>query len=194
MKVDAPEGVLPTQEHTIKGKSGKKLLDVELSNDVSPTWAEMEKVSFLSLRTKRQADCQLVNKGLVKNIGISNFNIRRTRELLKFAKIKPVANQVELSIQCPQPELVAYLEKNDILPQAYSPLGGTDGQKLRENPAIVKIAEKHGVQGATVLVSWLIKRGICVLPKSVTPSRIEANAKSESPTGVMPRPQLIISR
>jgi len=163
LKVDAPEGVLPTQEHTIKGKSGKKLLDVELSDDVSPTWAEMEK---------------LVNKGLVKNIGISNFNIRRTRELLKFAKIKPVANQVELSIQCPQPELVAYLEKNDILPQAYSPLGGTDGQKLREDPTIVKIAEKHGVHGATILISWLIKRGICVLPKSVTPSRIEANAKT----------------
>jgi diketogulonate reductase-like aldo/keto reductase len=79
LKVDAPEGVLPTQEHTIKGKSGKKLLDVELSDDVSPTWAEMEK---------------LVNKGLVKNIGISNFNIRRTRELLKFAKIKPVASEL----------------------------------------------------------------------------------------------------
>jgi hypothetical protein len=46
LKVDAPEGVLPTQEHTIKGKSGKKLLDVELSEDVSPTWAEMEKVSL----------------------------------------------------------------------------------------------------------------------------------------------------
>ena len=90
-----------------------------------------------------------------------------------------VLDQVELSIQCPQPELVAYLQKHDILPQAYSPLGGTDGQKLRENPAVVKIAEKHGVHGATILISWLIKRGICVLPKSVTPSRIEANAKSK---------------
>ena len=89
-----------------------------------------------------------------------------------------MSDQVELSIQCPQPELVAYLKKNDILPQAYSPLGGTDGQKLREDPTIVKIAEKHGVHGATILISWLIKRGICVLPKSVTPSRIEANAKS----------------
>lgn len=89
-----------------------------------------------------------------------------------------MSDQVELSIQCPQPELVAYLKKHDILPQAYSPLGGTDGQKLRENPAVVKVAEKHGVHGATILISWLIKRGICVLPKSVTPARIEANAKS----------------
>jgi glycerol 2-dehydrogenase (NADP+) len=45
LQVDAPEGVLPTQEHTIKGKSGKKLLDLDLCEDVSPTWAEMEKVS-----------------------------------------------------------------------------------------------------------------------------------------------------
>jgi len=95
-------------------------------------------------------------------------------------------DQVELSIQCPQPELVAYLEKHDILPQAYSPLGGTDGQKLREDPTIVKIAEKHGVHGATILISWLIKRGICVLPKSVTPSRIEANAKSTSVSTLPP--------
>lgn len=143
------------------------------------------------------ADHQLLEKGLTKSIGISNFNINRTKKLLKTAKVKPVASellgacstalvvsltpsdQVELSIQCPQPELVAWLKKNDILPQAYSPLGGTDGQHLRENPVVVKIAEKHNVHGATILISWLIKRGICVLPKSVTPHRIEANMKSE---------------
>jgi glycerol 2-dehydrogenase (NADP+) len=89
------------------------------------------------------------------------------------------SDQVELSIQCPQPELVAWLKKNDILPCAYSPLGGTEGTHLRENAVVKKIAEKHNVQGATILLSWLLKRGIVALPKSVTPSRIEANFKSE---------------
>lgn len=89
-------------------------------------------------------------------------------------------DQVELSIQCPQPLLVDWLKKQDIIPVAYSPLGGTDGQHLRENEIVKKIADKHNVQGATVLISWLIKRGIVVLPKSVTPSRIEGNLKSES--------------
>lgn len=68
---------------------------------------------------------KLVEAGLVKSIGVSNFNIRRLRALLKEAKIKPVANQIELSFTCPQPELLAWLKKNDVLPQAYSPLGST---------------------------------------------------------------------
>jgi len=162
-QVDAPEGVLPTAEHCVKADNGKIKLDMDLTEDVSPTWHAME---------------ELVNKGLTRSIGISNFNINRTKKLLKFAKIKPVANQVELSIQCPQPELVAWLKKNDILPCAYSPLGGTDGAHLREHETVAKIAKKYDVHGATILISWLIKRGIVALPKSVTPSRIEANFKS----------------
>lgn len=121
---------------------------------------------------------KLVDEGLVKSIGISNFNINRTKKLLKDARIKPVADQVELSIQCPQFELVDWLQKQDILPQGYSPLGGTDGEALRNNPVIKKIADKHGVQGSNILISWLIKRGINPLPKSVTPSRIENNLKT----------------
>lgn len=164
LQVDAPKGVVPTFDHTIKGKDGKNKLDVELADDVTPTWKEMEK---------------LVDQGLTKAIGISNFNINRTNKLLNSGiRIKPVANQVELSIQCPQPELVAYLKKNDILPCAYSPLGGTDGAHLREHKTVKAIADKHNVHGATVLISWLIKRGIVALPKSVTPNRIDANLKS----------------
>ena len=87
---------------------------------------------------------------------------------------------MELSIQCAQPELVAWLKKNDILPQAYSPLGGTGGTDLREHKVIAAIAGKHSVHGATILLSWLLKRGICPVPKSVTPHRIEANMKSGS--------------
>jgi len=162
-EVDAPAGVLPGKEHCVKAENGKIKLDMALTEDVTPTWREMEK---------------LVEKGLVKAIGISNFNINRAKKLLKTARIKPVANQVELSIQCPQPELVAWLKKNDILPEAYSPLGGTGGSHLRENKVVTSIAEKHHVHGATILLSWLLKRGIVPLPKSVTPHRIEANFKT----------------
>lgn len=164
LQVDTPAGQVPQHEHAVKASNGKKKLDVELSDDVTPTWKEMEK---------------LVDAGLTKAIGISNFNINRTKKLLDSKpRIKPVANQVELSIQCPQPLLVDWLKKQDIIPVAYSPLGGTDGQHLRENEIVKKIADKHNVQGATVLISWLIKRGIVVLPKSVTPSRIEGNLKT----------------
>lgn len=159
---DPPAGVLPTMEH-VRKHGDKLVIDTAIADDVSGTWADMEK---------------LVEQGLVKSIGISNFNIYRTKKLLKTAKIKPVANQVELSVQCPQPELVEWMKAHDILVEAYSPLGSTDGQHLRENPTVVEIAKKHGVNGAAVLISWLIMRGVCVLPKSVTPSRIEANLKT----------------
>ncbi|KAK8845379.1 hypothetical protein IAR55_006092 [Kwoniella newhampshirensis] len=161
-QVDAPKGVVPTFDHAVKADNGKIKLDVELAENVTPTWREMEK---------------LQEKGLVKSIGISNFNIYRTKKLLKDAKIKPVANQVELSIQCPQPELVDWLIKHDILPQGYSPLGGTGKTNLRENEVVQKIADKHGVQTANILLSWLVQRGVCPVPKSVTPERIANNLK-----------------
>ncbi|WWC57841.1 uncharacterized protein I303_100376 [Kwoniella dejecticola CBS 10117] len=162
LEVDAPAGVLPQNEHRVKGSSGKFKLDVALCDDVTPTWREMEK---------------LVDQGLVKSIGISNFNINRTKKLLKEARIKPVADQVELSIQNPQPELVAWLKKNDILPQGYTPLGGTGKTNLRDNATVKKIADVHGVQTANILLSWLVARGINPLPKSVTPERIANNLK-----------------
>lgn len=75
-QVDAPKGTVPQFDHAVKADNGKIKLDVPLADNVMPTWREMEK---------------LVEKGLVKSIGISNFNIHRTEKLLKEAKIKPVA-------------------------------------------------------------------------------------------------------
>lgn len=141
--------------------NGKPAVNRDLSDDVLPTWRELEK---------------LVDEGLVKSIGISNFNIRRTRKLLKDARIKPVTNQVELSFTCPQPELIAWLKKNDIVPQAYSPLGST-GASHASLKEIDTLAKKHGVEGANILISWQVARGANPLPKSVTPSRIANNIK-----------------
>lgn len=147
----------------VKKANGKPSVNKDLSDNVLPTWREMEK---------------LVDEGLVKSIGISNFNIRRTRALLKDARIKPVTNQVELSFTCPQPDLVAWLKKQDILPQAYSPLGST-GASHASLKEIDTLAKKHGVEGANILISWQVARGCNPLPKSVTPSRIANNHKRE---------------
>ncbi|CAO1618966.1 unnamed protein product [Parajaminaea phylloscopi] len=144
-----------------KHANGKPVVNKALSDNVIPTWRELEK---------------LVDEGLVKSIGISNFNIRRTRELLKEARIKPVTNQVELSFTCPQPELIAFLKKNQIVPQAYSPLGST-GASHASLKEIDELAKKHNVQGANILISWQVARGANPLPKSVTPSRIANNIK-----------------
>jgi glycerol 2-dehydrogenase (NADP+) len=85
-------------------------------------------------------------------------------------------DQVELSFTCPQPELLAYLKSVDILAQAYSPLGST-GASHTSLEVIDKLAKKHNVEGANILISWQVGRGANPLPKSVTASRIKNNAK-----------------
>lgn len=82
--------------------------------------------------------------------------------------------KVELHPYCPQHELKAYCEKEGILLQAYSPLGSTSSP-LHADADLKAIAEKHGVSTSTILISWSVCRGVIVLPKSVTPSRISSN-------------------
>lgn len=154
------DGSLPSR-NGVKDASGKTKTDVAMSSNHQATWREMEK---------------LVDEGLVKSIGVSNFNIRRLRELLSYARIKPVTDQVELSMTCPQPELVAWLQKNHIVPQAYSPLGGA-GAKGTALEIVEKLSKKHDCTPANVILSWLVGRGCNPLPKSVTDSRITSNQK-----------------
>ncbi|GAA6015301.1 hypothetical protein JCM10207_008941 [Rhodosporidiobolus poonsookiae] len=135
--------------------------DLDLDRKVADTWADMEK---------------LVEKGLVKAIGVSNFSIPYLEDLLKTAKIVPAVNQVELHPYLPQHELVDFCKSKNIVAQAYSPLGSTDSPLLKDED-IVKIADKHGVSTGTVLISYQVNRGVVVLPKSVTPKRIEDNFK-----------------
>ena len=64
----------------------------------------------------------LIEKGLTRSIGVSNFNVQTLWDLLSFAKIPPAVNQIELHPFLPQTDLVKYCLANKILPMAYSPL------------------------------------------------------------------------
>jgi len=129
---------------------------------IADTWAAME---------------MLVKAGKVRSIGISNFTIAKTQELLKTAAIPPVVNQIEAHPFLQQPELMKFMEDNKILVVAYSPLGNnlTNTPRVVDDPEVQKIATKLGKDPAAVLISWAVQRGTAVVPKSVTPSRIESN-------------------
>lgn len=142
-------------------EDGKVAIDWPLTLDPTPTWKAME---------------ALVDAGLVRAIGVSNFTKGRIEALAKNARIKIAANQVELNLFCAQPELVKYCQDNDIVIESYSPLGSA-GASHREDAVVIEIAKAHGVDPANILISWQAARGIVVLPKSVTPSRIVANFK-----------------
>lgn len=120
---------------------------------------------------------------LARAIGVSNFTIEGLEQLLKFAKVKPHLNQIEVHPFLPNNEMVDYCFKHDIMPEAYSPLGSqnqvpTTGERVSENKTLNDIANKGGNTLAQVLIAWGLRRGYVVLPKSSNPGRIESNFKS----------------
>ncbi|KAI6778151.1 aldehyde reductase [Emericellopsis cladophorae] len=142
---------------------------------ISETWRAME---------------ALVKKGKIRSIGVSNFNKTRMEELLKIAEIKPTVNQIEAHPYLQQPELLEWSKQQGILITAYSPSGNNiyNLPKALDDPEVVAIAKEIGRQPAQVLIQWAIQRGTVVLPKSVTPSRIEENFQQfELPESAMER-------
>lgn len=131
----------------------------------------------VTIKQTYQAMESLVDEGLVKSIGVSNFNIRHLKEILAFARIKPAMLQVELHPYLAQNELIAFCKKNGIAVTAYSPLGSKPGKEatVLSDDIIAEIAIKNSKSPAQVLLSWAVQRGCIVIPKSVNPKRIEEN-------------------
>jgi len=121
-----------------------------------------------------KAFIQLQKEGRARSIGVSNFQPEHLQRLIDETGVTPVINQIELHPDFPQKENRAWHEKHRIVTESWSPLGqGT----LLENPVVAKVAAKHGRTPAQVIIRWHIDNGLVVIPKSVTPSRIEENFK-----------------
>lgn len=149
-------------------EQGQYIIKKDLTENHEPTWRAME---------------ELYSAGKARAIGVSNWTIPQLKNLLQFAKVKPTVNQIEIHPFLPNEELVSYCLSQDILPEAYSPLGSQNqvpstGEKVNTNETLNKIAEKGNNTLAQVLIAWGLKRGYVVLPKSSTPSRIDSNFKS----------------
>jgi diketogulonate reductase-like aldo/keto reductase len=115
---------------------------------------------------------ELRESGRATSIGLSNFQVPHLERIIAETGVVPAVNQVELHPWLPQIELRAFHDAHGIRTAAWSPLGR--GNLIGE-PSLTKIADKHGVSVAQVLVRWDVQQGIVVVPKSVTPSRIASN-------------------
>lgn len=152
---------------------------------IPSTIDEMIPLSKLPLTETWHAMEKLVDDNLVKSIGISNFNIKNTSEILDAATIKPAILQIEAHPYLQQAELFNYCTQNDIIVTAYSPLGSPgrnavftpqeSSPELLDNPVIKEIAEKHDVSSAQILIAWNLNRGSAAIPKSTKPDRLKNN-------------------
>ncbi len=108
----------------------------------------------------------------LRSIGVSNFQIEHLERIIDATGVVPAVNQIELHPHLQQPELRRFHAERGIATEAWSPLG--QGQLL-DDPVIVELASEHERTPAQVVLRWHIQLGNVVIPKSVTPSRIEEN-------------------
>ncbi len=138
------------------------------------------------MRTWLQME-ELVERGLVRQIGTSNMTIPKLKLLLRDARIRPVVNEMELHPHFQQPELLAFLNEHGIAPIGYSPIGSparperdrTAGDTVpTEDPVILRIAKNHGVHPAVICIKWAVQRGQTPIPFSTTRRNYLANLRA----------------
>eukprot|EP00079_Xenopus_tropicalis_P022728 XP_012814663.1 PREDICTED: aldo-keto reductase family 1, member C2 isoform X1 [Xenopus tropicalis] len=140
------------------------------NTDLRDTWKAME---------------ALKDEGLVKSIGVSNFNKRQLELILSMPglKYKPVCNQVECHIYLNQSKLLEFCKSKDIVLVGYSVLGSSRDEQwidqnspvVLEDPVLNAIAKKLNRTPAQVAMRYLLQRGVVILAKSFTPARIQQN-------------------
>ncbi len=133
------------------------------------TWAAME---------------ALVDKGLVKNIGVCNYNSASIHDLMTYTRIKPAMLQIESHPYLTQERLIRLASDYGIDVTAFSPLGAQSyfelemasaGESLLGAAPVMVAADTHGKTPAQVLLKWGIQRGTAIIPKTTKPERMREN-------------------
>lgn len=157
----------PEWIHDPAAKNAAMELDTEV--DIGETWSAME---------------GLVEAGLVRNIGVANFNVQLLQHLRSIARIQPQVNQVELHPFLTQEQLLQYCASVGITLTGFSPLGAgsyvsLDMAKPEESvlsrPEVLQIAQRYGKSPAQVVLRWATLRGYSVVPKSSQVTRLVEN-------------------
>lgn len=165
--IEMPIAFKPGDDPYPKDENGKYIYH---SVDLCATWEALEA-------------CK--DAGLVKSIGVSNFNRRQLELILSKPglKYKPVSNQVECHPYFTQPKLLKFCQQHDIVIVAYSPLGTSRNPlwvnvatpALLEDSLLNSLGKKYNKTAAQIVLRFNVQRGVVVIPKSFNPERIQEN-------------------
>jgi len=131
-----------------------------------------------------QAMENLVAEGLVRNIGVCNFNVSLLRDLIAYANIPPAVLQVELHPYLTQEKLLRFCASEGIAVTGFSPLGAGSYQSIGmagfdesalDEPVVLAAAKRCGKTPAQVVLRWAIQRGTSIVPKSTRVERLREN-------------------
>lgn len=122
-----------------------------------PTWQIME---------------EYVDKGKIKSIGVSNFSPEQLKELMSYARIKPVVNQIEIHPYRNQLRNAELNKELGVAVETWSPLGSG---KVLQDQTLTKLANKYNKSVAQIILRWNIQRGLITIPRSRNKDHIAEN-------------------
>jgi len=172
--IHCPIGMKYVSDDLLLPRDSEGNCALDMSTDLVAVWKEMEKI---------------VDSGLAKSIGVSNFNAEQLERIIKNARIRPANNQVELNAYFQQKDLVEQCKKNGVTIVAYAPLGSPGRtiyyRKMRglefscppilEDPLVLNISKKHNKTTSQILLRHLIQLGVAPIPKSTNTDRLAKN-------------------
>jgi len=117
---------------------------------------------------------ELYHEGLIRAIGVSNFQTDRLMDLIINHEVVPAVNQIEIHPFYQQTESIEFAKKYNVQPEAWAPFA--EGRNnIFQNEVLMSLAQKHGRSVAQIILRWLVQRGIVAIPKSVHKERIVEN-------------------
>ncbi|MBO9625753.1 MAG: aldo/keto reductase [Microbacterium sp.] len=112
-------------------------------------------------------------RGVVRQIGVSNFLPEHLERIERETGVRPVVNQIEVHPYFPQSEQLAYHREHGILTEAWSPLGRA--AELLDEPVVAEVAAAHGISPAQAVLAWHVARETVAIPKASSAAHQAAN-------------------
>lgn len=155
-------------------KLGLEYIDLMIIHSPKP-WAEFleDDHYFQGNLEAWKALEEAYKAGKLKAIGLSNFEIEDVRNILENGSVKPMVNQVLAHISNTPFELIEFCKQNDILVEAYSPIGHGELLKAEDLKAM---ADRYGVSVPQLCIRYDLQLGLLPLPKTSNPEHMKSNA------------------